>query len=103
MAIITHLDVMLAIRKMSSKELASRIGLSENNLSRIKTGNIKAIRWSTLEAICRELECQPGDILEFAPDPEMEPEVKAAPIREETAPATAKVRKATARKAASPA
>lgn len=70
MAIITHLDVMLAIRKMPSKELARRIGLSENNLSRIKTGNIKAIRWSTLEAICRELDCQPGDILEYAPDPD---------------------------------
>lgn len=70
MAIITHLDVMLAKRKMASKELARRIDLSENNLSRIKTGNIKAIRWSTLEAICRELDCQPGDLLEYAPDPE---------------------------------
>ena len=65
MAIITHLDMLLVERKMTSKELARRIGLSENNLSRIKTGNIKAIRWSTLEAICRELECQPGDLLEY--------------------------------------
>ena len=56
MAIETHLDIMLAKRKMASKELAKRIGLSENNLSRIKTGHIKAMRWSTLEAICRELD-----------------------------------------------
>lgn len=68
MAIETHLDIMLAKRKMTSKELAKRIGLSENNLSRIKTGHIKAIRWSTLEAICRELDCQPGDLLEYVPD-----------------------------------
>lgn len=71
MAIITRLDVMLAKRKMASKDLARRIGLSENNLSRIKTGNIKAIRWTTLEAICRELECQPGDLLEYVPEPEI--------------------------------
>lgn len=103
MAIITHLDVVLAIRKMTSKELASRIGLSENNLSRIKTGNIKAIRWTTLEAICRELDCQPGDILEFVPDPETAPAVQAPEVREETAPVTAKVRKAASRKVASPA
>lgn len=70
MAIETHLDLMLVLRKMQSKELAERIGLSENNLSRIKTGNIKAIRWSTLEALCRELNCQPGDLLEYVPDPE---------------------------------
>lgn len=69
MAIVTHLDVMLAIRKMPSKELAQRIGLSENNLSRIKTGQIKSIRWSTLEAICRELDCQPGDLLEYISEP----------------------------------
>ena len=68
MAIVTHLDMMLVERKMTSKELAHRIGLSENNLSRIKTGNIKAIRWSTLEAICRELNCQPGDLLEYVED-----------------------------------
>lgn len=68
MAIITHLDMMLAERKMTSKELAHRIGLSENNLSRIKTGNIKAIRWTTLEALCRELDCQPGELLEYVKD-----------------------------------
>ena len=72
MAIVTHLDLLLVERKMSSKELAGRIGLSENNLSRIKTGNIKAIRWSALEAICKELGCQPGDLLEYVPDPEEE-------------------------------
>lgn len=70
MAIITHLDLLLAERKMPSKELARRIDLSENNLSRIKTGSIKAIRWTTLEAICRELDCQPGDLLEYVPDSE---------------------------------
>ena len=68
MAIVTHLDMLLVERKLTSKELASRIGLSENNLSRIKTGNIKAIRWSTLEALCRELDCQPGDLLEYQPE-----------------------------------
>lgn len=70
MPIITHLDLLLAERKMPSKELARRIDLSENNLSRIKTGNIKAMRWSTLEAICRELNCQPGDLLEYVEDAE---------------------------------
>ena len=63
MAIVVNLDKMLVERKMASKELAQKIGLSENNLSRIKTGNIKAIRFSTLEAMCRELNCTPGDIL----------------------------------------
>ncbi len=65
MAIIVNLDVMLARRKMTSLELASRIGLTPANLSILKTGKAKAVRMSTLEAICRELDCQPGDILEF--------------------------------------
>ena len=65
MAIIVNLDVMLAKRKMSSLELANKIGITQANLSILKTGNAKAIRFSTLEAICRELDCQPGDILEF--------------------------------------
>ena len=65
MPIIINLDVMLAKRKMRSNELAERIGLTTVNLSLLKTGKIKALRLSTLEAICRELECQPGDILEF--------------------------------------
>ncbi|MCI8424248.1 MAG: helix-turn-helix transcriptional regulator [Adlercreutzia sp.] len=63
MSIEINLDVMLAKRKMKSNELALRIGLSENSLSRIKTGKIHAIRFSTLEAICLELDCEPGDIL----------------------------------------
>lgn len=60
-----NLDVMLARRKMTSGELAERIGITQANLSILKTGKAKAIRFSTLEAICRELDCQPGDILEY--------------------------------------
>ena len=63
-----NLDVMLLKRKMSSGELAARIGITQANLSILKTGKAKAIRFSTLEAICRELNCQPGDILEFKED-----------------------------------
>ena len=66
--IVLRLDRVLADRKMRSKELAERIGLTEVNLSRIKTGKISAVRFSTLDAICRELGCQPGDILEYVPD-----------------------------------
>ena len=62
--IIVNLDVMLAKRKMSSGELAQKIDITPANLSILKTGKAKAIRFSTLEAICRELDCQPGDILE---------------------------------------
>ena len=65
MAIIVNLDVMLARRKMRSRELARRIGITEQNLSILKTGKAKAIRLATLEAICRHLDCQPGDLLEF--------------------------------------
>lgn len=61
-----NLDVMLAKRKMSSGELAERIGLTQANLSILKTGKARAIRFSTLAAICRELDCQPGDILEYS-------------------------------------
>ncbi|MBR4287277.1 MAG: helix-turn-helix transcriptional regulator [Clostridia bacterium] len=68
MGIIVNLDVMLAKRKMSSGELASRIGLTQANLSVLKTGKAKAIRFSTLSAICKELDCQPGDILEYSDD-----------------------------------
>lgn len=63
--IIVNLDVMMARRKMSLSELAERVGLTQANLSILKTGKAKAVRFSTLEAICRELECQPGDILEY--------------------------------------
>ena len=65
MAIIVNLNVMLARRKMSLSELAEKVDISIVNLSILKTGKAKAVRFSTLEAICRALECQPGDILEF--------------------------------------
>ena len=68
MAIEINLDVMLAKRKMSSLELANRIGITQANLSILKTGKAKAVRFSTLEAICRELNCQPGDLFEFRED-----------------------------------
>ncbi len=69
MAIIINLDVMLAIRKVKSKDLAAAIGLTEQSLSLIKTGKIKGVRLATLNSICKHLECQPGDILEYRPDP----------------------------------
>jgi putative transcriptional regulator len=65
MKIIVNLDVMMAKRKTRLKDLAERVGITEANLSILKTGKAKAIRFSTLIAICRELDCQPGDILEF--------------------------------------
>ena len=68
MAIEIRLDMMLAKRKMSLTELSSRIGISMTNLSLLKTGKVKGIRFSTLEAICKELDCQPGDVLEYVPD-----------------------------------
>jgi putative transcriptional regulator len=68
MAIIVNLDVMLAKRKMRSKELAEIIGITTANLSILKSGKAKAVRFSTLEAICKALECQPADILAFTPD-----------------------------------
>ncbi len=63
--IIVNLDVMMAKRKISSNELAEKIGITAANLSILKTGKAKAVRFSTLEAICEALDCQPGDILEF--------------------------------------
>ena len=68
--IIMNLDVMLAKRKMRSNELAEKIGLTQANLSILKTGKAKAIRLNTLNAICRELDCTPGDLLEYRPDEE---------------------------------
>jgi putative transcriptional regulator len=65
MAIVVNLDVMMAKRKISLNELSSRVDLTLSNLSILKTGKAKAIRFSTLEAICKALDCQPGDILEF--------------------------------------
>ena len=68
MAIIVNLDVMLARRKMSSLELSERIGITPANLSILKTGKARAVRFSTLDAICKALDCQPGDILEYRQD-----------------------------------
>ncbi len=70
MPIIVNLDVMMAKRKMSLNELSGKVDLTLSNLSILKTGKAKAIRFSTLEAICKVLECQPGDILEFIKDSE---------------------------------
>ena len=65
MPIVINLDVMLARRKVKSKELAAHVGITEQNLSLLKSGKVKGIRFSTLEAICAYLDCQPGDILEY--------------------------------------
>ncbi len=70
MAIVINLDVMLARRKMSVTELTEKVGITMANLSILKNGKAKAIRFSTLEAICQALECQPGDILEYSADEE---------------------------------
>jgi putative transcriptional regulator len=67
-AIVVTLDVMLARRKMRSKELAERIGITEANVSLLKSGRVKGVRFETLEKICEVLDCQPGDILEYRPD-----------------------------------
>lgn len=67
--IIVNLDVEMTKRKMPLGELAERVGLTQANLSILKTGKAKAVRFSTLEAICRELDCQPGDILEYSDEP----------------------------------
>lgn len=68
MAIILRLDRVMADRKISLNLLSSKVGISNVNLSNLKTGKVRAIRFSTLDAICRELNCQPGDILEYTPD-----------------------------------
>jgi len=67
MAIIVRLDVMLARRKMRSRELAKEVGITEANLSLLKSGKVKGIRFETLEKICQTLDCQPGDLLEYEP------------------------------------
>lgn len=67
MGIVVRLDVMLALRKKRSKELAAEIGITEANLSLLKSGRVKGIRFATLEAICAALECKPGDILDYEP------------------------------------
>lgn len=66
--IVINLDIMLAKRKMSSLELANKIGITQANLSILKTGKARAIRFSTLDAICKELDCQPADIIEYRED-----------------------------------
>jgi putative transcriptional regulator len=68
-AIVINLDVMLARHKMKSRDLAAYVGITEQNLSLLKSGKVKGIRFSTLERICERLECQPGDILEYRPEP----------------------------------
>jgi putative transcriptional regulator len=70
MAIVVNLDVMLARRKMRSRDLAQRIGIAEQNVSLLKSGKVKGIRFDTLEKICEVLDCQPGDILEYRPEEE---------------------------------
>lgn len=67
MAIVLHLDVMLARRKIKSRELAQHVGITEQNLSLLKSGKVKGIRFATLERICEKLQCQPGDIIEWVP------------------------------------
>ena len=67
MPIVVNLDVMLAKRKMRSKELAERIGITEQNVSLLKSGKVRGVRFETLEKICEVLDCQPGDILEYRP------------------------------------
>ena len=68
MGIIVRLDVMLAMRKVRSKDLAAAVGITEANLSLLKSGKVKGIRFATLEAICEQLDCKPGDILDYEPD-----------------------------------
>jgi putative transcriptional regulator len=85
MAIIINIDVMLAKRKMSVTELADKVGITMANISILKNGKARAIRLSTLEAICKALECQPGDLLEYKM--EMEPAAEAAIVAERRRPA----------------
>ena len=72
MPIVVNLDVMLARRKVRSKELAERIGITEQNLSLLKSGKVRGVRFETLAKICRELDCQPGDLLEYRADAAVE-------------------------------
>lgn len=78
MAILVRLDVMMARRQVRSNELAKAIGITESNLSLLKSGKVRGFRFSTLNAICRRLDCQPGDLLEFVPDEETRPRLKKA-------------------------
>ncbi|MBJ7308976.1 helix-turn-helix domain-containing protein [Rugamonas sp. CCM 8940] len=75
MAIVIHLDLMLARRKIKSKELAAYVGITEQNLSLLKSGKVKGLRFSTLEKICERLDCQPGELIEWTRDPAGAPAV----------------------------
>jgi putative transcriptional regulator len=66
--IVVRLDVVMALRKVRGQDLSDRIGLTPANLSKLKTGKVRAVRFSTLEKLCRELDCQPGDLLEYVPE-----------------------------------
>ncbi len=68
MPILTRLDVMMALRGFRGTELSERVGITQANLSKLRTGKVKAVRFSTLEKLCRELNCQPGDLLEYKPE-----------------------------------
>lgn len=72
MPILVNLDVMLARRKMRSRELAERVGITEQNISLLKSGKVRGVRFETLSAICQALDCQPGDLLTWVPGPEPE-------------------------------
>lgn len=78
MPIIVRLDVMLAKRKVRSNELARAVGITEANLSLLKSGKVKGVRFETLEAICKYLNCQPGDLLDYQPDEAEEPQRRAS-------------------------
>ena len=79
MPIVVNLDVMLARRKMRSRELAERIGITEQNLSLLKSGKVRGVRFETLGAICEVLQCQPGDLLEYRAEAPAAPEAPEAP------------------------
>jgi putative transcriptional regulator len=82
--IVVRLDVVMAKRKVRGLELAERVGLTQANVSKLKTGHVKAIRFSTLEALCRELDCQPGDLLEYVRDETSATRPERRDLRDET-------------------
>ena len=81
MAIVVQLDVMLARRKMRSRELAERVGITEQNISLLKSGKVRGVRFDTLERICQVLQCQPGDLLEYQPEATGPADEPGAPAR----------------------
>jgi putative transcriptional regulator len=81
MPIVVHLDVMLAKRKMRSRELAERVGITEQNISLLKSGKVRGVRFDTLEAICQALDCQPGDLLSYEPEAAMQATASPAEFR----------------------